>query len=225
MLPACLVTLRTLATVLTGSVDGHFWTSAGVWHFGIGMIVAVVWFFFLPRPVRLYVWGHEMTHALFAMLSLGSVRGFRVSKDGGHVLTNKNNVAIALSPYCLPIFSLIALLIFTLTGQCLDLTLRWPLPWGGSLSPVHVLYAILGLTWAFHVCFTVWMIGKDQPDLRINGAFFSFLLILLLNLLVLATLLVTAAPDFGPRELARLWMRTATESITSLGGLIRTLGP
>ncbi len=66
----------------------------------------------------------------------------------------------------------------------------------------RLLYAIIGVTWAFHFTFTCWMIPKNQSDLRDHGTFFSLVVIYLMNLLVLSVLLVVASPqitflDFG----------------------------
>ena len=47
------------------------------------------------------------------------------------------------------------------------------------------LFALIGLTWTFHLTFTVWMIFKNQPDLRQNGTFFSLTLIYLVNLVII----------------------------------------
>ena len=55
----------------------------------------------------LYVLGHEFTHALAAMLAGGKVSAFHVSSKGGHVLTDRVNWWIALSPYFVPIYALI----------------------------------------------------------------------------------------------------------------------
>ena len=64
-------------------------------------------FAFLPRTMWLYVLGHEFTHALAAMLAGGKVTAFHVTSKGGHVLTDKVNWWIALSPYFVPIYALI----------------------------------------------------------------------------------------------------------------------
>jgi hypothetical protein len=57
-----------------------------------------------------------------------------------------------------------------------------------------MLYAVIGVTWAFHFTFTVWMIPKNQTDLRDHGTFFSLVVIYLMNLLLLIVMLVVASP-------------------------------
>ncbi|MDQ2659368.1 MAG: hypothetical protein M3Y03_03005, partial [Verrucomicrobiota bacterium] len=55
------------------------------------------------------------------------------------------------------------------------------------------LYAIIGVTWAFHFTFTCWMIPKSQTDLTDHGTFFSLVVIYLMNLLLLSVMLVLAS--------------------------------
>jgi hypothetical protein len=58
-----------------------------------------------------------------------------------------------------------------------------------------VLFGLLGLTWAFHFSFTLWMIPKGQTDLSSHGNFFSWVVIYVLNLALLSALLILAAPE------------------------------
>jgi hypothetical protein len=76
----------------------------------------------------------------------------------------------------------------------------WEIPGEADL----VFYAVLGASWSFHMAWTVWMIPRDQPDLKDNGTFLSLVLIYLGNLVVLVGLLCFATPhpfeslrDFG----------------------------
>jgi len=75
----------------------------------------------------------------------------------------------------------------------------------------RLLYALLGVTWTFHMVWTLWMIPRDQPDLKENGTFLSLTVIYLANLLVLAGLLCVAAesPLQNSREFAMEWFRHA----------------
>ena len=58
--------------------------------------------------------GHELTHALFVLLCGGKIHDFRVTADGGHVVTDKNNLLISLSPYFVPFWSLAAVTVYGL---------------------------------------------------------------------------------------------------------------
>ena len=50
----------------------------------------------LPKPMWVYVFGHELTHALWTWLFGGKVKKFKVSALGGHVVITKSNFLIAI---------------------------------------------------------------------------------------------------------------------------------
>ena len=72
-------------------------------------------------------------------------------------------------------------------------------------------YALIGGTWSFHMLWTLWMIPRDQPDLRENGTFLSLVIIYLANLLLLVLLLCAAhdTPLGSAKEFGMDWMRNA----------------
>ena len=43
----------------------------------------------LPKPMWLYVVGHELTHAVWVWLFGGAVKKFKASAKGGHVIITK----------------------------------------------------------------------------------------------------------------------------------------
>ena len=138
----------------------------------------------LPRPILIYVFGHELTHALWVWFMGGRVSRFHVTRDGGHVVTSKANFWIALSPYFFPIYSILAISIYGLLSLFLNMQ-----PYGRAL------YGVIGATWAFHFTFTCWMIPKNQTDLSDQGTFFSLVMIYLMNLLLLSVMLILASPQ------------------------------
>ena len=68
----------------------------------------------------LYVFGHELTHAIWTWLMGGKVSQFRVSRVGGYVVTDTNNFWISLAPYFFPIYSILALLLYGGIGVFVD---------------------------------------------------------------------------------------------------------
>jgi hypothetical protein len=221
MLPICLVTTQALRVMVGQAWATSFWRAPSGWFFGMGIVMWLLAFAFLRRPVAFYVWGHEMTHALAVLICGGAIKEFRVTAKGGHILTDRNNVFIALAPYFVPLYSVMIVLAFLVAGLFCDLTLRLPLPWGGGIRPLYLLFFLMGVSWAFHLSFTVWMIGKDQPDLKLNGTFFSLTLIYLVNLLSLAALLILAAPGTTLGEFTRAWMASAQEYATLFSDALR----
>jgi len=114
----------------------------------------------------------------------GRVSRFRVSRDGGHVVTSKANFWIALAPYFFPIYSILAIAIYGALSLFLNVQ-----PYG------RLLYGVIGATWTFHFTFTCWMIPKNQTDLSDQGTFFSLVVIYLMNLALLSVMLILASPD------------------------------
>src|SRR6266849_5563378 len=66
----------------------------------------------LPKPMWVYVFGHELTHALWTWLFGGKVKKFKTSSKGGHVVVTKNNFVIALAPYFFPLYALLVVAVF-----------------------------------------------------------------------------------------------------------------
>jgi hypothetical protein len=186
------------------AIDRDFWQTSEFWYFATGALVMGGWFFSgLLQSVFLYLYvlGHELTHAMFVYLFCGKVTEMHVSLEGGYITTNKTNLIIALSPYFVPFWSVVAVAIFMLFRHTTGL-------------PVHadkVLFAATGVTWTFHFVWTLWMIPRDQPDLKENGTFFSLVVIYLANLLVMALLLCLASesPWQSARDFAHEWIRHA----------------
>jgi hypothetical protein len=185
LIPPAWILTQTFFTAFTRTtLNDKFWITAEFWFFSLGIVLWLLTFFGLPRPLWLYVFGHELTHAVWVMIMGGRVHRFEVSRDGGHILADRTNTWIALAPYFFPIYSVLAIAIYGLCGLFLDVT-----PYR------NLLYAVIGATWAFHLSFTCWMIPKGQPDLHYGGTFFSLMLIYLLNLALLAVLLILASPQ------------------------------
>jgi len=203
LLPVCWVTAWTFLNHFADvALDRTFWQSTQFWYFAIGCLVMAGWFvsgllqrFFL----YLYVFGHELTHAACVLLFRGRVTDFHVSADGGYITTTKTNVVIALSPYFVPFWSIIVAAVYAvviLTSEA---------------SPLldQVFYGLMGLTWTFHMVWTLWMLPRDQPDLKQNGVLLSLVLIFLANLLVLVGLLCIASetPLARLESFGREWLR------------------
>jgi len=186
LIPFCIITTRALFNV--SDDRGTFWmdllSTTHFLYFGIGMFLMAGWFFtgLLQRLfLYFYVLGHELTHAVFVYACGGKVAGMHVTADGGYVMTNKSNVLISLSPYFVPFWSVVVLAISSLLEMFFEI-------------PYHneALYLLIGASWAFHLLWTLWMIPRDQPDLKENGVFFSLVVIYLANVIVISILLCLA---------------------------------
>lgn len=208
LIPACCVTTYTLLSRFShATLNQGFWQTAPFWYFATGALLMGGWFasgLLRPLFLYLYVLGHELTHVIFVIMCRGKVSEFHVSSQGGYITTNKTNLLIALSPYFLPFWSLVCTIIYVPTNLLTELNHWWHLAY----------YALIGITWTFHMLWTLWMIPRDQPDLKENGTFLSLVIIYLANLLILSTLLCAAedTPLRAARSFATDWLRNAAIS-------------
>lgn len=184
LLPVCALLSQTFFTSFArATVAERLWAGEEFWFFSLGTVLWLIAFFGLPRPLWIYVFGHELTHALWVWMMGGRVSRFKVGREGGHIVTDKNNFLIALAPYFFPLYSILVLALYGVLSLFFNLQ-----PYG------RWLYALIGITWAFHLSFTCWMIPKNQTDLSDNGTFFSLVVIYLTNLILLSVMLVMASP-------------------------------
>jgi hypothetical protein len=134
----------------------------------------LVVYLLLPKPMWIYVVGHELTHALWVWLFGGSVKQFKADARGGHVIVDKNNFLISLAPYFFPLYAVLVVAGFAV-GH-----LIWN--WQGYLPWFHLL---VGAAYAFHVSLTVHILKTQQSDITSQGYLFSAVVIFLGNALVL----------------------------------------
>ena len=139
-----------------------------------GVVLYILFEGLFNRPLRTYVFGHELSHAIAAVFSGGKVHAMKVSSQGGAVQLSKTNFFIALAPYCVPIYTFFLLVAYYL------LALYFPIQ-----KYYQIFLAAIGFSLAFHCSLTFYAIGEDQPDIRKTGFFFSLTLILLVNAWIL----------------------------------------
>ncbi|MFH0772657.1 MAG: hypothetical protein V1933_08590 [Candidatus Omnitrophota bacterium] len=154
--------------------------------FILGAAVYLIVHTVLFKPNFMYIFGHEMTHALAAFISFGKVKSFKVSKKGGEVKTDKSNIFISLSPYFFPTYTLIIMLAWFLAGKF------WQIgDW------IYVFSFGVGFTLVFHFVMTVEFLKTKQPDLIKSGYLFSIALIYLINVTMAALILSFMFSDFS----------------------------
>lgn len=187
LLPACWGTSVSVYKLYQASVESGLVGSMEAWALPIGFVLWVVVFFLLPRPVRTYVLGHELTHAIWALMMGGRVGKLKVGKTGGHVVLSRTNFVITLAPYFFPFYTVLVIAAYYLAGVWLDVEpyRAW---WLGAV----------GLTWSFHVTFTVHMLAEHQPDIQEHGRIFSYAVIYAMNLLVIGVwMILVGEPTFA----------------------------
>ncbi|MCX7590772.1 MAG: hypothetical protein N2255_04005 [Kiritimatiellae bacterium] len=174
LLPCCVAVTRTFFRLLASlqpPLDAGT-IPAGAWAIFAGAILWCALFFMFPRPLRLYVLGHELTHALWGVLMGAKVSRLRVRSDKGSVTLSKTNWFITLAPYFFPFYTALVIVAYLVLSLFLPAS-RYYLFWLG----------LVGFTWAFHLTFTVYALLQHQPDIRENGIVFSYAMIYVMNLL------------------------------------------
>ena len=152
-----------------------------VWvPFLAGVACWIIIFMMLPKPMWIYVCGHELTHALWTWLFGGSVKKMKVSSSGGHVVVSKHNFLIVLAPYFFPLYAVLVVLGWYVLGH-----LIWD--WRPWLVWFHL---ALGAAYAFHVTLTGHVLQTQQSDITSQGWLFSLVIIYLGN----AGLLLAGVP-------------------------------
>ncbi|NLL83542.1 MAG: hypothetical protein GX230_04795 [Lentisphaerae bacterium] len=147
---------------------------------------AAIWtlvYIFLPHPVRTYIIGHELTHALWGLLFGARFSNIKVGDSGGSVRLTKTNTLITLAPYFFPFYTMILTAIWFVAGLFLNLT------------PYTLIFLFLvGLTWSFHITFTINSLLIHQPDIVECGRLFSYVLIYILNVIGISLWIICATP-------------------------------
>ncbi len=183
LIPSCVAAtealFRTLKQLEPSSASA---VPFSVWGFFIGFALWVLLYLCMPRPTRTYVFGHELSHLLWAwMLGIPAGR-LRISSKGGSVSVARNHFLVTLAPYFFPIYTILVILVRFSVNIFMDTTPYEPF-WLGAI----------GLTWAFHLTFTFSMLKNHQPDIQQEGTLFSYVIIYLFNILGVAFWIVLAS--------------------------------
>ena len=201
LLPFCFGAIQALWQVLraTGKADTILVATLA------GAACWVVIFRLLPKPMRLYVFGHELTHALWTWLFWGRVKRFKVGPSGGHVVITKSNFLIALAPYFFPLYVVMFVILFAL-GH-----LIWG--WARYLVWFHLL---VGAAYAFHVTLTWHILQTRQSDITQHGYLFSAVIIFLGNIAVLLVGIPLLTKEVGLLSALGWWLRATGDTLARL---------
>lgn len=202
--PFCVAATRTFLRLLVsvqppleaGLIPPAAWAMLG------GAVAWCTIFFIFPKPLRLYVLSHELTHALWGALMGARVSKIRVKDTKGSVTLSKTNCLITLAPYFFPFYTAIVIAGYLLLSLFLAVE-RYQVGW----------LALVGFTWAFHLTFTVYALTQHQSDIHEYGALFSYTLIYLINLIGMSLWIVVVSDvtmgqwvAFAVRDIEEIWL-------------------
>ena len=161
---------------------------------------------FIFKPIYIYVLGHELVHVLATWVCGGSVVAFHVTPSGGNVVTSKTNFFIELSPYFVPLYTI-------LLGLCFWL---FQLSGNGSVKASGVFLFLVGFTLAFHFVMTSEALRLQQDDVMKSGIIFSFVIIFISNLIIVSGVF---APVFSSISFTEFFK----DSVSGSGELYTTI--
>ena len=128
--------------------------------------------------VSMEVLAHEMTHAVFALLTLHKVKGLRINPDdsGGNMsFEGEGNWLIIIAPYFFPLFGLLTMIgisIYTL------------------FAPMNlILNGLLGFVIGYHIDTVASQIHEKQTDLPKVGYYFCAVFLLPANLWMIGSMM------------------------------------
>jgi len=142
-------------------------------YFLIGIITYLIVHAVVFKPAYLYIFGHELMHAIAALISGGRVLSFKVSSKGGSVGTTKSNFFIALAPYFFPFYTIVVALLFYIPKLIFN-----------ANPPYNIFLFLIGFTLCFHIILTIDFLKIRQTDLLHAGHFFSICIIYIINILI-----------------------------------------
>ena len=187
LLPLCWAVSLAVYKLYQTSIGTHTEGGFTAWALPVGFLVWVMIYFLLPRPVRTYVLGHELTHAIWAIMMGGRIGRIKVGTKGGHVELSKTNFVITLAPYFFPFYTFLVIAAYYLASVWFQ------------LEPYQIWWlAAVGLTWSFHLTFTISMLTEWQPDIQEHGRIFSYAIIYIMNVFVMGIwMILVGKPTFS----------------------------
>lgn len=173
----CYVFVKNLLyfTVRSGNLYVPFW---------VGIICYIIFQIVFNKPIRTYIFGHELSHAIAGILSGAKIKRFKISKKFGNVVLTKDNICITLAPYFFPIYTFAIIIIYFF----LDLF--------ANVREFHGYFLFLvGFSIAFHIALTIHALTLKQPDLKVYGVFFSFVVIFAVNITTFTLIVIMVFPN------------------------------
>ena len=139
----------------------------------LGYAVWTAVFIFVPLSSKIYVLGHELTHAMWGLLTFSKVGRLRVGEEGGSVEISNPGFFTTLAPYFVPFYLIVLLLLRFVVGLFV------------KMEPYSFFWLFLiGMAYGFHITYTVKSLAIHQPDIRVYGRVISYVVIIIVNLLL-----------------------------------------
>ncbi len=178
-----------------------------------GMVAYLLVHFFIRKPERFYLWGHEFSHIVLAKIFFRKIHQFHISsRDGGKVVLDRTNLLIDLAPYIFPLYCI---------GIAVPATVfRHVSPW---VPDVYL--AASSYLFTMHLLFSAEGFLMGQPDVRRSGRIFSAAVVLLFLLLWIPFLMAPGVPTGWGRVASayRAWLSAVGEAGEGIMAVARSL--
>ncbi len=148
----------------------------------LGLFLWMVTICVLPQPARTYIFAHELSHVIWAWLTGARVYSMKVGRERGSVEVSDTNFLIMLAPYFFPLYTVVVIAVYYLLALFVDMQ-----------SFFLVWLFLIGSTYGFHLTFTISALQHHQTDVAKQGRLFSYVVILLMNLLGILLWLVAVS--------------------------------
>lgn len=139
-----------------------------------GIILYMLMHILIYKPNFFYTFGHEAVHILATWLCGGHVTSFNVSGSGGSVTTSKTNFFIELSPYFIPLYTIILIILIPFLKHRVE---------EPNIIPFYIFS--LGFTLGMHLIMTAESLKIRQTDILRSGYVFSYLVIYIANIIII----------------------------------------
>jgi hypothetical protein len=163
-----------------------FSVSVGIKYipFWVGVICYTAFQVIFYKPMKTYIFGHELSHAIAGLLSGAKIKKFNISENSGSVVLTKDNIWITLAPYFFPIYTIVIMITYVCLGWFMD------------IKQLYGYYLFLiGFSISFHIALTIYILTIEQPDLKVYGVFFSYVIIIAVNIVVFTFISALAFED------------------------------
>lgn len=204
LIASCVVLVLTLGTIQSLSSvlkESGYFINGQSRYFTLGFLLYFPLHIIFRRFIIIHIFGHELTHAIWAALFGGKVQEIYASQsNGGFTVYTKENFLVLLAPYFFPLYALVFLFLFHV-----------------SKSPYDNFFLMFtGVSISFHIVLTLWSIRLGQSDIKRVGVIFSLCFILMMNVLIIGMIICSVQPGCNPLDFVE-------QSLDSLPRNIKTL--
>ena len=135
---------------------------------------------------RLYIFAHELMHALAGWASGGNVKNISINRNSGYVTLDKINSFVMLTPYVVPVYAILVALVYFIFSIKADISYFKP-----------YFFGFIGFFLAFHIVHTLkTLFETKQSDLaKAGGTMFSFVMIIIFNCFFLILVMKLITPE------------------------------